>query len=96
MAFSHPSLYKHATFDHVHGAPDRDFFKPLSIIFLLYEQGAPDRDLFIPLSIKMQLLNTSMGLQTVTFHTPLYQNATFDHEHGAPDCDLFTPLSIKM
>ena len=29
------------------------------------------------------------------FHTPLNQNATFDHEHRSPDRDFFIPLSIK-
>ena len=53
---------QNTTFDHEHGAPDRDFFNPLSIKTQLFATSMPDRDLFIPLSIKMQLLNTSMGL----------------------------------
>ena len=43
----------------------------------------------------MHLLTSSTGLRTMTFHTPLNQNVTFDLEHRAPDCDFFIPLPIK-
>ena len=64
---------QNTTFDHEHGAPDRDLFQTSldKNTTFCHEHGASDRDFFISLSIKMQLLATCMGLQALIFFMPL-------------------------
>ncbi len=48
-----------------------------------------------PYKRRASLSTTSTALRTVTFHTPLKKNITFDLEHGALERDFCIPLSIK-